>query len=138
MDFDQVLYHFSLSRVNPDHVDGDRSGFYPKFLATTKQRGDLRCVNDVLARQARDIWTSPADVLPLDRGCSLAFSGHCPGYQFTGCAAAQHKNVNLSGSLMALISFRSSTTWDKKLFAAINPGDRDAEVWRFCRELAKG
>src|SRR6202035_3488269 len=28
----------------------------------------------------------------------------------------------LSGSLMALISFLSSTAWDKKLFAAIKPG----------------
>ena len=59
MDFDQVLYHFSLSRIDADHVDGDRSSFYPEFLVSTKQRGDLRSVNDVLARQAGDIWTCP-------------------------------------------------------------------------------
>src|SRR5580704_11983980 len=27
MDFDQVLYHFSFSREDADHVDGDRSSF---------------------------------------------------------------------------------------------------------------
>jgi hypothetical protein len=43
----------------------------------------------------------------------------------------------LSGSLMLFISFLSSTTWDKKLFAAINLSDGGAEVWSFCRELAK-
>jgi hypothetical protein len=43
----------------------------------------------------------------------------------------------LSGSLMLFISLLSSTTWDKKLFAAINLSDGGAEVWSFCRELAK-
>jgi hypothetical protein len=54
-DNNKSSYHSSLSRVNADHVEGDRHTFYPEFLVSTKQRGDLRCVNDVLARQAGDI-----------------------------------------------------------------------------------
>jgi hypothetical protein len=80
MGFDQVVDHFFLSRVDSGHVDGNRSSFYPEFLVSPKQRGHLRRVNDVLAWQAGDIGTRSADVLPLDRGGSLAFTGYCPGY----------------------------------------------------------
>jgi hypothetical protein len=47
----------------------------PKFLAATKVRGDFGAVNDVLARQARDVRTRPADVFAVDDCDFLSFTG---------------------------------------------------------------
>src|SRR5947208_11611090 len=93
MGFHQAVDHSFLARVDSGHVDGDRSSFYPEFLVPGKQRRHLRTVNDIFARQACDVWTCPANVLPLDWSCSLAFAGHAPGDQFAACAAPEHKNI---------------------------------------------
>src|SRR6266404_6628474 len=42
----------------------------------------------------------------------------------------------LSGWLMALISFRSSTCMEQEAFRNQTRAIAGAEVWRFCRELA--
>src|SRR4029077_1604685 len=36
MDFHQLVHHFFLARVDPGHVDGERSSFYSKFLVSPK------------------------------------------------------------------------------------------------------
>src|SRR4029077_14330245 len=36
MNFHQLVHHFFLSRVDPGHVDGERSSLYPKFLVSPK------------------------------------------------------------------------------------------------------
>src|SRR5215813_32948 len=48
MDFDDLVDHLALARVNSGHVDRDRSSIDPKFLMAAKQRGNFGCMKTFL------------------------------------------------------------------------------------------
>src|SRR5262249_27066269 len=85
--------HFAFARVYSSHVDDDRSDLDPEFPMPSDEGGDLRRMNNVLARQTCHIGTRSADILSLDDRGSSSFFGHRPRHQFAGCAAAQHEDV---------------------------------------------
>jgi hypothetical protein len=93
MNLDDTVHHFALARVNSRHVDGDRPGLDPKFPLAHHERGDLGGINDILARQAGNVRTRSADILPIDDGGSPSFFGDCSGSQVAGGAGAQHDDI---------------------------------------------
>src|SRR5262249_39478900 len=85
-------------------------------------RGDLRGVNDVLAREAGDVRARPADVLAFDDRNSSAFRRQRPRQQFSGLAAAEHEEVILFdlGHLLLLRRVRRFAM--QMRFRYISPG----------------
>jgi hypothetical protein len=50
-------------------------------------------MNHVLARQACNVGTRPADIAPFDHGNALPLSGQGPGYVLAGFPTAQNYKI---------------------------------------------
>src|SRR6185437_5555728 len=72
VDLVQAGHHRALAVPDARHIDLEAVFVDTEFLASAKVRGDLRAVDDILARQARDVRARSADVLALDHGDPLA------------------------------------------------------------------
>ena len=71
--------HPALTFTNYVHINGEVSFGDTELFTSTKVRGNLRAVNDVLARQTDNIGTGPADVFALDDCDTLFLVGEGPG-----------------------------------------------------------
>jgi hypothetical protein len=70
------------------HVDFPRLFADAKFLTSLKQRSDFGAMNDVLAGEARNIRTRPADIPALDDRDMLSLFGQSPANELSSFAAA--------------------------------------------------
>ena len=66
-----------------------------EFLASAKIRRDLRAMNDVLARQTRNVRTGPADVFAIDYCDPFSFSSKRPRGKGRTCAATENDQIEL-------------------------------------------
>ena len=66
MDRDQPVHHFPLAVADGGHLDLPVAGGDPELGAPAEIAGDLRAVDHVLAREARDVGAGPPDIPPLD------------------------------------------------------------------------
>lgn len=89
----QVVDHGPLPGLHALHAGHRRLQRGPEFGCPHRERADLRRMDDVLARQARDVRARPPDQLPLDDGGVLAFGSRRPGKVFAGFTAADDENV---------------------------------------------
>src|SRR4029077_14933682 len=68
MHFDEVMHHLASAFAHPPHVDPAIVFANPEFFAPPDIGGDLRAVDDILAREAGDVRARTADILSLDHG----------------------------------------------------------------------
>ena len=93
MHVDQTGDHLALAITHGGHVDAGVLLADPKFLAAEKVGRDLGAVDNVLARQARDVRTGTSDPFPLDDHGPEAFFGQGPGEILTAFAAAEDDEI---------------------------------------------
>jgi hypothetical protein len=53
--FNQLINHLAFPIMHDGHVNSAIVLGYPEFPAPVKVRSNLRALNDILARQARDV-----------------------------------------------------------------------------------
>src|SRR6185437_13866865 len=68
---DQPVHHRPLAVADGGHVDLPVTAADPELGAAAEVVRDLRAVDHVLAREARDVGAGPADIAPLDDGQAL-------------------------------------------------------------------
>src|SRR5262245_30648731 len=71
-------HHRALVVSDARHINREPVVSYAKFLTSAKVRCDLRTVDDVLARQARDVRARSADIFALDDCDALSLSSKRP------------------------------------------------------------
>jgi hypothetical protein len=69
------------------------SGADAKLAAPAAQRRNPCTVDDVLARQAGDVWTRATDQAALNESNAAPGLGECPGEVFSRLTAAKDENV---------------------------------------------
>jgi hypothetical protein len=73
------LDHIALALANLRHVGGDGAGDHrAELLGVLRQMRDPRAPDLILAGQAGDVGTGPADPPALDDGSPPPRSGHVP------------------------------------------------------------
>jgi len=92
---DLALDHVTLALEDGRHVGCDGTGHHAELRAVTRQMADLRAPDLVLARQAGDVGTRPADPAPLDDGGPPSRLRHMPRQQLPALSAAQDEDVKL-------------------------------------------
>src|SRR5271156_2197415 len=90
MHIDQASDHLAFAVAHDRHVDARVLLADAEFFAPVEKRGDLRAVNDVLARQAGDVGTGTADPFALNNNGPLPFPGQGPGEILAALAAAKY------------------------------------------------
>src|SRR5258707_4898708 len=97
-----VIFHFhlvqadahpALALAHARHVDREAIECDAEFLASAKVRCDFRAVDDVLARQARDVRARPADIFALDDCDSLSLASKSPRRDGRACAAPENHQI---------------------------------------------
>src|SRR5215469_9583781 len=74
----QAGYHLALAITDTGHINLQAAVRHAKFLTSAKVGCDLRTVNDVLTRQARDVRAGPANIFAFDDCDPLPFCAKCP------------------------------------------------------------
>src|SRR6266851_7936280 len=80
--------HLAFALLNASHVESAFIHLYSEFRAAPHQRCYSRGVDDVLARQARDIRARTAEPFPLDHRRAMTLIGHRQGCPLTGFSAS--------------------------------------------------
>ena len=93
MSIHEVLDHLALAFAHRRHVDANIFLADPELLAAIKERCDLGAVDDVFARQARDVRARTAHIFALDHNDALSLLSGGPGNQFTAGTAAEHDEI---------------------------------------------
>src|SRR6267143_1744584 len=75
----QATHHPALALAHVRHVDREAVVCDAEFLASAKVRCDFRAMDDVLARQARDVRARSANVFSLDDCDALSLCSKRPG-----------------------------------------------------------
>jgi hypothetical protein len=81
MGIDQPLDHAALPLANCRHLHCKPIDRDAELFAIAHVVSDLRGMDNVLARETRDVRTGPAHIFPLDRGGALPARGERPGEQ---------------------------------------------------------
>jgi hypothetical protein len=100
MCIDETLDHSALSISDRSHVDTEPIDTNSKFLAAPDVVRELRGMDDVLARQARDVWTGAADILPLYNRHTPSATTECPGKELSSGSAAKNEEIIILGLSM--------------------------------------
>src|SRR5215471_11587000 len=93
MKIDGVGNHPALALTHSGHVDPETVYGDAELLTPAHVRGDLRTVNDIFTRQARDVVARPSDIFALDEGDSLSLRRSCPCGDLRSRAAAEHDQI---------------------------------------------
>jgi hypothetical protein len=93
MSIHEVLDHLALALAHHRHVDANIFFADPELLAAIKERCDLGAVDDVFARQARDVRARTAHIFTLDHHDTLSLLSGGPGNQFTAGTAAEDNEI---------------------------------------------
>ena len=92
---DHPVDHLPLAVADGGHVDFPVARGDPELGASAEIAGDLRAVDQVLAREARDAGAGPRDIPPLDDRRPLPLRGQRPGEEPAPPAAEHHQVVFL-------------------------------------------
>ena len=90
---DQAPHHLALSLAHGSHVDLNVLFADSELGAAVKERGSLGAVDDILARQARDVWARAAHIFSLDHHYALSLLSGGPGNKFTAGTAAEDDEI---------------------------------------------
>ena len=93
MNIDEVLHHLALAFAYRRHVDANIFFADAELLAAIKERGHLGAVDDVFARQARDVRARTAHIFALDHNYALSLLSGGPGNQLSAGTAAEHDEI---------------------------------------------
>ena len=92
---DHPIDHLPLAVADGGHLDFPVARGDPELGAPAEIAGDLRAVDQVLAREARDAGAGPRDIPPLDDRRPLPLRGQRPGEEPAPPAAEHHQVVFL-------------------------------------------
>ncbi len=73
MSIDEVLDHLALAFAHRRHVDANVFFADAELLAAIKERSDFGAVDDIFARQARDVRARTAYIFALNYYDALPF-----------------------------------------------------------------
>src|SRR5260370_6593656 len=90
-----IRYHFAFAFANSAHINAEVSLGDAELFASAKVRGHLRAVNDILARQTRDVWARTANVSALDHCDALSFAGKRPCCDRRSRAATENHQIKI-------------------------------------------
>src|SRR5580658_7275007 len=82
VNIDETSDHLAFAFAHRLHVDANIVFADAELLAAIKQRGDLGAMDDVLARQARDVRARAAHIFALDYDYALSLLSGGPGNEF--------------------------------------------------------
>src|SRR5262249_52891260 len=89
----QSRHHPALAVANARHVEREAVVIDAKFFAPAKIGSDLCAMDNVLARQTRDIRAGPTNIFTIDRCHTFSLGSKCPGSESGSGAAAQDDQV---------------------------------------------
>jgi hypothetical protein len=90
---DQAGDHLAFALAHGAHVDVGIALGDAELRAAEEIRGDLRAVDEILARQARDVGARAADPPALDDGNTLSLAREGPREIFAAFAAAEDNKI---------------------------------------------
>ena len=89
----RFLHHLALALTHGSHVDVNILFADSELVAAIKERSNLGAVDDILARQARDVRARAAHIFALDHHHALSLLSGGPGNKFTAGTAAEDDEI---------------------------------------------